>query len=210
MINMKRTLGIFLCLMLITGLLGGCGDKKKADTEPGKTNNTSVSNPSSDNTSNTNKPNSNTKAKVFKPDELLSAEEASAIIGTVVTLEDGSLNIDNTTGTSSTYYDYELTSSTTLAALFRLVQNGAIPKDKLEAGNTAASSFENELKMCGDNAEALNGLGDKAFVHKNLGQVNVLYKDYYILVGFGEDSYNSKDLNIKVVKKILENIEKKK
>lgn len=210
MIYIKKILGVFLCLMLITGLLSGCGDKKKSDTEPAKTNNTSDSNVPSTNTSNTSTQSSNSNAKVFKPNELLSAEEVSEIVGTVVTLEEDTLNIDENTGTSSTRYDYELTPSTTLAALFQLVQNGAISKNELESGTTAVSSFDYEMRMCGDKAETLIGLGDKAFIHKNLGQVNVLYKDYYILVAFGEDNYSSKDLNIKITKKILENIDKKK
>lgn len=193
---MKKLLGTVLIFILISGLFSGCGNKKES-VNP---NNSGINNPTI-----------NTKAKVFKANELLSPEEASAIVGTNITLEEGTLKIDNETGTSNTYYDYELTPSTTLAALFRLVQNGTIPKDKFVAGITASGSYDNELKMSGTNAEILNGLGDKAFIHKTLGQVNVLYKDYYILIGFGEDNYDkSKELNINIAKKIIENIDKKK
>jgi hypothetical protein len=192
---LKRIYGAFLSVILIITLFSGCSSKKDPEKEAAKPNNTASETKTPDSST----PSTNSKTKVFKANELLTAEEASSIVGTAVTIEEETLKVDSDTGTFSTYYDYELTSSTTIAALFKLVQN----KEE------AASSFESDKNFCGDNAEAIDGLGDRAFVHKALGQVNVLYKDYYIFIGFGEDNYNSKELNVKIAKKVLENIKSK-
>jgi hypothetical protein len=215
---MRRFLATLLCITLILGTLSGCGSQK--DTSgTGNISGTAASKKDNSEAKKTENPGSQNKAsgstlgssKVFKPDELLSAEEASQIVGTVVTIEEGTLKIDSETGISDTYYVFDVGGGTTLSALFRLKQNGAIKKDKLTPENTAESAYKSELEFGGSNTEPIEGLGDKAYLHTLQNQVNVLYGDYYFLVGFGaDDQKKAREDSLKVAKKIIENINKKK
>lgn len=202
---MKKLLIIFLSIVLAVGLLSGCGSNGSSNNKPVKP----VNSESQDNNK---KDDAKGKApgtsKVFKPNELLSEEEAASLVGKMITIQSDTLKVNSETGTSNTYYEYKLDESTDMNALFLLLQNGAIPKG---SEDTAASKFNSEMKYCGNNAEPMNGLGDKAFIHKLEAQVNVLYGDYYILVAFGcEDKDKERELNIKIARKIIENIDKKK
>jgi hypothetical protein len=186
----KKILLLFLSITLVAGLFAGCGGKKGPGDKPAQAK----------------------KSRVFKPNELLSQEEATEIVGQVLVLDESSLEIDGETGISSTYYVYDIDEYTTLHALFMLRQNGAIPKEDFEDGITVKSAYESELKFCGDKAEPIKGLGDKAYFHKDYAQVGVLYGDYFFIVAFGSYSHDfeeAKETSLKIARKILENIKKK-
>jgi len=215
---MRKFLITLLSVALSLSLLGGCATN--ADSKNNSQGNSSNSVTSNGSDANANTQGNNSQAdetsnkkpassKVFKANELLTPEEVAAIVGTEVTLQEDSLEIDPETGKSFTYYKYDYNSSTSISGLFLLKQNAAVTQDKL-VGNTAEDDFNRELLFAGSYAEPLSGLGDKAFVHSMLTQVFVLYGDYFIFVGFNGDSdEKGKEVNIAIAKKILENLDKK-
>jgi hypothetical protein len=184
----KKLYGIVLCVILAFSLLASCDGGGSRGTGG--------------------------KARVFKPNELLSQQEAQDIVGTVVTLDESTLEIDNENGESMTSYIYDLDRYTTLHALLYLKQNGATPQKELDAGKDAESVYKYYYKICENDMEEINRLGDKAFVQKSTAHVFVLYGNYFIMTAFSpsnNDDYEaSRDLNINIIKKVIDNIDRKK
>lgn len=174
---MKKVLVLTIIMALFLGAAVGCSDK--------------TSGPS----------------PVVLADQLLSAEEASEILGLEVTITEGTLNIDEETGLSDTEYVYNYNESTTLRAYLMIKQNGAIPKAAIEAGHTAEAEYEFYLNICQGDAEELD-LGDKAFMQKSTGQIFILDGDYFMWLAFGisGDTDETKSINLAIAEKILDNL----
>jgi hypothetical protein len=143
--------------------------------------------------------------KVFQPHDLLSAEEASALTGKTVTLEDGSLFKDEDTGVISERYKYDIGSST----IHGLVE---VHQDGLSTGDTTAKDAFLSTQNMVTSESAPVELGDQAFT-AGQGQLHMLYGGYYIVVAFDGDEYGTKELNaalnVKLGAKILENLKAK-
>jgi hypothetical protein len=142
---------------------------------------------------------------VFEPHELLSAEEASAITGFAVTLDDGSLYKDEESGVISERYAYDL-GGTGIHALVEIHQDGL---KKSEGTVKDAFLFEKDLSK--DEIVPVAGLGEDAFTMSQ-GQLHVLFGSYYIVVAFDADAYETTGnaaLNVKIGTKILENLKAK-
>ena len=142
---------------------------------------------------------------VFEPHELLSAEEASAITGFAVTLDDGSLYKDEASGVISERYAYDL-GGTGIHALVEIHQDGL----KTSEG-TVKDAFLFEKDLSKDEIAPVAGLGEDAFTMSE-GQLHVLYGSYYIVVAFDADAYETTGnaaLNAKLGTKILANLKAK-
>jgi hypothetical protein len=153
-----------------------------------------------------------TVSKVFTPEELLSANEASEISGFKVTLDEGTLMKDPQTGIISLRYKYDINESNTSHALVQIEENGFKPADKINKGFTAAKSFESEMSFSKNEITPVSNIGDKAFTFNHNGQLHMLYKDYYIIVAFDADPYSTDKnapLNIKLGQRILANLMEK-
>jgi uncharacterized protein YceK len=212
---MKKILMMLLCVVLMVSLMSGCNSKSSSNSETGKqtiSGSSEPSKPANKNSENDKKVDADSskagKSKVFKPDELLSQEEAAEIIGLPVTLDTSTLGIDSETGVSQTRYEYSVSESTDMSALFYLQQNDAVPDGSDES---AENSLNSEISLFGKDYEPIPGLGDKAYLHKMQQQVFVLYGDYYFIAAFGvDDKEKDKEINLKIAKKVIENIDKKK
>jgi hypothetical protein len=90
---------------------------------------------------------------VFAPHDLLSAEEASAISGFAVTLDEGTLNEDPAIGTISERYAYDL-DGTGIHALVEIHQDSF--------GDAALSSFESVQELLKDEITTVD-VGEQAF-----------------------------------------------
>lgn len=220
----KTTLGLaVLLLILLVSFLGACGEATSADgttttagasggavTTSGDTsasgNGQSLASSSTDTTETTVTDDGSAKSdKVFKPSELLSAEEATALVGQPVTLEDGSLFEDQATGVISERYAYDL-SGTGIHALVEIHQDGLKTSD-----GSVRDAFLFEKDLSKSEITSVDGLGDDAFTHGQ-GQLHLLYGSYYIVVAFDADPYETDKngpLNIKIGTKMLENLKAK-
>lgn len=148
---------------------------------------------------------SSTSDSVFQPHELLSAEEATALIGKPVTLDGGGLFQDEESGVISERYGYDL-DGTGVHALVEIHQDGFKKSD-----GTVKDAFLFEKELGKSEITAVAGLGDDAFTHGQ-GQLHLLYGSYYIVVAFDADPYSTDmnaPLNIKIGTKILENLKAK-
>lgn len=151
---------------------------------------------------------------VFRPDELLTAEEASGIVGQDVKLDDGSLYTDPESGLISERYVYDLTgegntSTTTVHALVEIYQNGLLPAAALKEGHNAKWLFNTEKEFSADEITSLSGLGQDAFYFNTTCQVHVLFGDYYIVAAFDKDPYDSSlslPLNLAIATHITDEI----
>lgn len=157
------------------------------------------------------KPGKSASAKVLKPEELLSAVEATELTGYPVTMEEGSLSEDKESGVISQRYVYDI-NNTTIHALVQIEQNGFKPESEIKGGNTALRSFETEVEFSKDNISQVDGVADKAFTINGTGQLHMVYKDYYIVVAFDKDIYGSSKnapLNILIGRRIITNLKEK-
>ena len=153
-----------------------------------------------------------TAPKVFTPEELLSAEEATELSGFIVSIETTSLMKDTQKGIISERYKYDINESNTVHGLFQIEQNGFKPAAEISSGNTAKRSFETEMNFSKNEITALNDLGEQAFTFNNNGQLHMLYKDYYIISAFDADVYTNEknaQLNINLGHRILANLKNK-
>jgi len=80
-----------------------------------------------------------TAPRIYRPDELLTAKEATSMVGYTVTLEAGSLYTSTDLGYISERYVFDIpsegsTSTTTIHALLQITQNGLISTDNLKQG----------------------------------------------------------------------------
>jgi hypothetical protein len=147
---------------------------------------------------------SGSSSLVHKPHDLLSAEEAAAIVGLPVALEESTLFQDETTGIISERYAYDL-SGTGIHALVEVHQ------DSLKTVGSVAEDFAFEKQLSKSEVEAYD-LGDEAFVFSNTGQLHMLYDGYYVVVAFDADPYTTDknaELNIELGTTILENLKAK-
>lgn len=143
--------------------------------------------------------------KVFDPHELLSAEEAAALVGLPVSLEKDWYSKDEESGTISERYKYDMDSST----VFGLV---SIDEDGVRTGDGSAKGDYSFTKNLVKSEITPVQLGDDAF-YAGQGQLHLLYGSYYIVVAFDGDAYGTKELNqalnLKLGTKILENLKAK-
>ena len=141
--------------------------------------------------------------RIYRPDELLTAEEATSMVGYTVTLEEGSLYTSTDLGYISERYVYDIpsegsTSTTTIHALVQITQNGLISADSLKEGHDAKWNFDTEKEFSADDISSIPGLGEDAFYFTGTSQVHVLFQDYYIIIAFEKDPYdaaNNVDVN---------------
>ena len=215
MLLMKKTyvwsLVILLCPILIlaactpvTGIPSG-GDVNA----PAKTD--SPDNPSSPSAEATDTPAETLCAPVIHPDQVLSAEEASAILGLPVTIDEGSRDVDKENGISSLYYHYTLSEMTDVSALVQIEQDGLKPSEQLEEGLTARSSFDFQAHLLKNESDPVEDMGDAAFLMKMDGQLFMVYRGYYVVVAFTMDEYDSTKnapFTMTLGRKILENIQR--
>jgi len=144
-----------------------------------------------------------TAPRIYRPDELLTAEEATSMVGYTVTLEAGSLYTSTDLGYISERYVYDIpsegsTSTTTIHALVQITQNGLISADSLKEGHDAKWNFDTEKEFSADDIYSIPGLGEDAFYFTGTSQVHVLFQDYYIIIAFEKDPYdaaNNVDVN---------------
>jgi hypothetical protein len=138
----------------------------------------------------TSSPTSGASTPILLPEDLLTAEEASGMVGLAVTLTGVS---DRFTETGELYADYTYdfpSGSTALASLY-LTQNALISESALKLGHNAKWAYEEskkpiaieEISFPGFTSKALN-----AFYTKNNMEVSVLFGDYYFLVVFMMDA----------------------
>ncbi len=204
-----RKIAVVLAIASVLLVVVGCGGQ---GTESADETSTSlapsgglVTTSSSDTTASTAGGSGATSSKVFEPNQLLSAEEASAIAGHPITMDEGTLNKDAESGVISERYKYDLGSSTVHA----LVE---IHQDSLkESDGSVKDAFLFERDLIKDDITAVD-LGDDAFTLNNTGQLHLLYDGYYIVVAFDADEYDSSKnapLNTELGKKILENLKAK-
>jgi len=149
-------------------------------------------------------------APVFEPHELLTAAEASELSGFATRMDEGSLTKDPDSGTISERYVYDIGQST-IHALVQIEQNGYKSSDALKQGDTAEKSFSFEKTLSKNNLTAVD-VGEQAFTINGTGQLHMLYKDYYIVVAFDQDDIDTDqndELNVKIGKKILANLQNK-
>lgn len=149
-----------------------------------------------------------TAPRIYRPDELLTAEEATSMVGYTVTLEEGSLYTSTDLGYISERYVYDIpsegsTSTTTIHALVQITQNGLISADSLKEGHDAKWNFDSEKEFSADEISSIPGLGEDAFYFTGTSQVHVLFQDYYIIIAFEKDPYDAAN-NVDVNKAIAE------
>ena len=143
-------------------------------------------------------------SQVLNPHDLLSAAEASAMVGLPVTLEEATLYRDDASGIISERYAYDL-DGTGIHALVEVHQ------DSLKTSGSVADDFAFENKLSKNEVEPYD-LGDEAFVFSNTGQLHMLYDGYYIVVAFDADPYSTDknaELNTRLGARILENLKAK-
>jgi hypothetical protein len=144
-----------------------------------------------------------TAPRIYRPDELLTAEEATSMVGYTVTIDEGSLYTSTDLGYISERYVYDIpkegiTSTTTIHALVQITQNGLISADNLRQGHDAKWNFDGEKEFSADEISSIPGLGEDAFYLTDTSQVHVLFQDYYIIIAFKKDPYdaaNNVDVN---------------
>jgi hypothetical protein len=148
---------------------------------------------------------------VFLPEDLLSAEEASEVLGVPVTIDDASLYKDERRGMVTQRYVYDV-SRTTINALLQIEENGLKPASDLKEGNTAQSSFRMQQDLLKDEITEVKDLGDAAFTMDATSQLHMVYGGYYIVVAFRWDIYDSSndtEINIELGRRILANLKRK-
>lgn len=151
-------------------------------------------------------------SRVFLPEDLLSASEATELSGFQVSIDSGSLVKDSQLGTISERYRYDINDMNTAHALVQIEEDGFKPADEINNGNTARHSFETEMSFSKNEITAVSDLGDEAFTFNNNGQLHMLYGGYYVVVAFDADAYtNDKNaqLNITIGHRILANLKEK-
>jgi pectate lyase len=204
-----RKIAVALAVVLVLLVLVGCGggnagsaDETTTSLAPSGGLVTTSSNDTAATTEGGGSGSESTQA--FEPNQLLSAEEASAIAGHPITMDDGSLFKDPESGVISERYKYDLESST-IHALVEIHQDSFKTSD---GSVKDAFLFEKDLSKAEITAV---DLGDDAFTAGE-GQLHMLYDGYYVIVAFDADPYSSDQnapLNIELGKKILENLKAK-
>ncbi len=198
-------LAVALMLLVVVGCGGGSAGPADETTTSLAPSGGLVTTSSSDTTAATESGGSGSEStQVFEPSQLLSAEEASAIAGHPITMDDGSLFKDPETGVISERYKYDLGSST-IHALVEIHQDSFKTSD-----GSVKDVFLFEKDLSKDEITAVD-LGDDAFTMGE-GQLHMLHDDYYIVVAFDADPYSSDQnapLNTELGKKILENLKAK-
>ncbi len=152
--------------------------------------------------------------QIYSPHEVLSAEEASSLVGYSVKLDPGTLFSSTDLGYVSERYVYDIpsensTSTTTIHALVQIMQNGMITPEALAKGHDALWNFDSEKEFSADEIMSIPGLGMDAFYFTGTSQVHVIFQDYYIIVAFEKDPYDASknyELNEAIAARILENM----
>jgi hypothetical protein len=205
-------MGHFRCLapcVLLLVALTSCGGTPSANVGPAATTTTtteaaaptspttpttitasSPTSTASSPTSTASSPTTSASTPILLPEDLLTAEEASGMVGLAVTLTGVS---DRFTKTGELYADYQYdfpSGSTALATLY-LTQNALISEAELALGHDAKWAFEKSKKPIAIEEITFPGFTSKAlsaFYTKNNMEVSVLFGDYYFLVVFMMDA----------------------
>jgi hypothetical protein len=131
---------------------------------------------------------------VISPEELLSAAEATSLVGQAVTASFDAAEVSETGETWGSYtYDIPwegTTAKDTIFASICLIQDSLISPSELKKGHDAEWSFEEFQTYIPEKIIELPGLGKKAFYVKDNSEVHVLFQDYYILIAFIKDTSN--------------------
>jgi hypothetical protein len=133
---------------------------------------------------------SNVSTPILLPQELLTAAEASSMVGLAVSLT-GVSEGPSETGELYADYTYDFPSHSTALASLYLTQNASIPKAELKLGHDAKWAFEEARRSLGANATSLPDSGSESFQSfytNNNMEVSVLFRDYYILIVFMMDA----------------------
>jgi hypothetical protein len=143
-------------------------------------------------------PGSGASTPILLPEELLTAEEASSMVGETVSISGVS---DRLTETGELYanYTYDFASGSTVFASLYLTQNALIPEAELKLGHDANWAFEEAKNSIDTEAVGLPDSGSealKAFYNKNNMEVSVLFRDYYMLVVFVMDRDDAATLEL--------------
>ncbi len=136
--------------------------------------------------------------QVLVPEELLTAEEASSMVGVTASIIDVSSKITDT-GEIYAEYQYEFEGGTVVYAMLYLTQNALIPSAELKLGHNAKWAFEESKKGIPVAPVDLPGSGAKSlqsFYNENNMDVSVLFQDYYILVAFSMDADDAATLAV--------------
>ena len=131
-----------------------------------------------------------TSTTVYSPEELLTAEEASAMVGQTVTLTSVSDEF-SANGELSAFYTYDFPSGSTVFASLYFTQNALISDGELKKGHDAKWAFEESKKNIpieNMSIENIPNLGIEAFYNTNNMEVSVFYQDFYFLVVFVADN----------------------
>ncbi|MEI8201033.1 MAG: hypothetical protein WCG21_13315 [Eubacteriales bacterium] len=145
--------------------------------------------------------------QIFLPEELLTAEEASWMVGQTVTLTSVSEEVTET-GELYTDYTYDFPSGSTVLASLYFTQNALVSEAELAKGHDAKWAFEESKKYVEDQVVSIPDLGNEAFYLKNNMEVSVLYKDYYMLIVFimDNDDAATLELNKNIAVNILDKL----
>jgi hypothetical protein len=128
---------------------------------------------------------------VLNLEDLLSAADATSLVGQAVTASFDAAAVSET-GETWGSYTYDLPQEgidvkDTILASACIVQNGLISPSELEKGHDAKWAYESFKKALPEKIVDLPGLGGKAFYVKDNSEVHVLFQDYYILLAFVKD-----------------------
>ena len=129
-------------------------------------------------------------ATIYSPEELLTAEEATAMVGQTVTLTSVSDEF-SANGELSAYYTYDFPSGSTVFASLYLTQNALISEGELKKGHDAKWAFEESKKNIPIEKMSIENTpnsGVEAFYNTNNMEVSVFYQDCYFLVVFVADN----------------------
>ncbi len=205
---MKKAYVLPLVLLLCLLILAAC--TPLTDVSSGDAGNTSVKTdaPAAETTD---APVETLPTPIIHPDQVLSAEEASEILGLPVTIEEGSSDVDKENGISSLRYAYTLSEMTDVSALVQIEQDGLKPAEKLKEGLTARSSFDFQADLLKNEINPVEDMGDAAFLMKLDGQLFMTYRGYFVVVAFTMDEYDSTKnapFDIALGRKILENMQR--
>ena len=142
--------------------------------------------------------------QVYFPEELLTAEEASAIVGQRVTLLPGSDEVPEN-GELWAEYSYDFPSGNSAFAVLSITQNALISEAELKKGHDAKWAFNEFKKFCGTEAEAILSQGHEAFYFEKNMNVHCLYGDYYIFAAFPMDADDAASLivNMTIVEHVI-------
>lgn len=191
-----KKLAAFIMVITLLALAAACGggNPYAAASEPAANpSDSALGAPNSEGQA-SDAPESKPAPTVIRPEELLSAAEATSLVGYAVTADFDAAEVSETGMTSGRYtYDIPWEGTTvkdTVFASMTLIQNGLISPSELKKGHDAKWAFEEFQTYIPDKIIKLPGLAGRAFYVKDNSDVHVLFQDYYVLIAFVKDTSN--------------------